>query len=309
MLTLYTLKTNMRKLTNQFGFHVLELCIVLLMVSAVSVIGWRVIAVKAQKKAVLSEQSTQYRYGVNSVQTFDTEMYDSNIWSSDHDQWVSSTQNPPDCPQPFQIHMPVSVDSVTSVLVPGQNRKGSYNSQSSHYAHSGGLRFDTSNHSDIQVSSPIDGYISRASVYTVDTEVQYAFEIYHPCGRLITIDHIRSLTEKFEEIIAPITPVTDQPKLVDVEPTLVKAGELIATAVGLELADATFIEIGYYDLTAINPAANSREFRHVHQGDALYSWHGLCWLESLPAASIIKLRELPAADTDQGKTSDYCSMP
>ena len=205
----------------------------------------------------------------------------------------------PDCPIPFQLASPADISSATSVMYPGQSRGGEYKPH-------GGFRFDTISDNTAVVLSPIDGQVVRGARYLVNGEVQYTFDIIHPCGIMVRLGHLRELTSKFQPIADAFPPAHEgDSRTTTVDPRVsVTTGETIATMIGTTADHNTFFDLGVYDLRQKNSAADDPDYAASH--DEELAQHGLCWLTMLPQADDNKIITLPAGDPTSGKTSDYC---
>ncbi len=218
------------------------------------------------------------------------------IWYHDT-EWRPSSK-PPTCPEPLVLQTPVNINLATSILYPGQTRGG-------HYKAHGGFRFDNSQNNDITVKAPLDGFLVRGSRYKEDGEVQYMFDIINPCGIMIRFDHLLVLSPKFAEVAERLP----QPKEGDSRTTTInfipiKAGDVVATAVGIKETSNVGVDFGVYDLRQKNKASKNQEWLSQHGGEQ--APYALCWLGLLPPADIVKAKNLPGADSISGKESDYC---
>jgi len=206
--------------------------------------------------------------------------------------------NHQDCLEPLIFPAPVDVKLASGVLYPGQERGGDYKPH-------GGFRFDGLISNEVNIYAPMDGNLVEAARHTSGSEVQYALYFLDDCGIVYKLDHIRELTPKFAEILSKI-PMggENDTRTTKVGPSIfTKKGELIATKVGLEATKNVFVDFGVYDLRKSNGVDYSgRNYYNVEQ----YGGHALCWLNNLeePAKSIVK--NLPGADGQNGKKSDYC---
>ena len=128
------------------------------------------------------------------------------------DGWNAEDGFAPTCPEPFQMTTPVNLAQVTAVLYPGQIRGGDYK------AH-GGFRFDSVASNAVPVVIPITGRIVQGARYLENSDVQYMFEIIHPCGMMIRFDHLLTLSPKFAAI-AETLPVaqTDDSRTTQINP-------------------------------------------------------------------------------------------
>lgn len=221
------------------------------------------------------------------------------------------------CPSPFVFQMPVDLSKATSVLYPGQVRGGNYK------AH-GGFRFDGSRPNEITVTAPYDAEVIAGARYRVNGEAQYTFDFAHPCGIRYRFGHLLTLAPKFQAIAEkfPMPEGLDS-RTTEVRPPIkVKQGEVIATAVGLNTGGPSiygeanpFVDWGVYDYRQKNEASQRSDWPTLHAAEDS-SWatyynsdiyqFAVCWFDWIPPEDKAKVLSLPAADSVNGKTSDYC---
>lgn len=222
--------------------------------------------------------------------------------------WLAVEGTPPACPEPFTLKSPSDLSKATAILPPGQERRGTFEGQGGNYKIHGGFRFDGLKPTDVTVSSPIDGYVYRGANYLIEGELQYTFDIIHPCGMLVRVGHLRELSEPFKKMAAAFPEakegdsrterITDYPE--------VKAGDLIATASGFNKGPNVFFDLGVLDLRKKNEISKTAAYQAAHADNKELAWHAVCWYDMLPSADAAKVKALPAGDPDSGKTSDYC---
>lgn len=209
--------------------------------------------------------------------------------------WKPRT-SPPPCPEIFIEQSPIDVTLATSVLYPGQERGGDYKPH-------GGFRFDDSKNSDIQVVVPLEGYVTDGSRYLEKGELQYQFDIIHPCGIMYRFDHLRELSPEFLAMAQQFRePVEGDSRGTWITPVLVDIGDVIATAVGVP--GNTGMDFGLYDLRQKNEA--SKKSAWLNETDSSQAPYALCWLTMLPEPDATIVQKLPAADGQNGKKSEYC---
>ena len=226
------------------------------------------------------------------------------VFDFDNKAWKANG-NPPKCPDPLVIDPPVDVNLASGILYPGQYRGGDYKPH-------GGFRFDNMANNLVTVTAPIDGYLDKASRHLEEGETQYSLYFINDCGILFKLDHLLTLTPKFQAIVEKI-PMGNEgdSRTTEVSPKVfVAKGELVATEVGFkdyQGAKNIFMDFGLYDLRTRNEASKNPAFAKEHKGEEEYSFNALCWLDYLnePSRSVVK--NLPAADGQSGKTSDYCN--
>lgn len=221
-------------------------------------------------------------------------------WSFNGDAWEPSG-NPPDCPNPVELMVPVDVSLASAVLYPGQTRGGNYKPH-------GGFLFQGKQNSDITVRAPMDATLVSGSRYLEQGEEQTLLFFINDCGLAYRFDHLLTLAPDFR-VLSDTLP---QPKVDDsrtarfAAPRKVKAGEVIATAVGFKNNLNVSVDFGVYDLRQPNDASKAAVFAQAHQNDKEQAWFGVCWFDLLAPTHKIAVKALPAGDAQMGKTSDYC---
>lgn len=202
----------------------------------------------------------------------------------------------PSCSAPLTLQTPVDINLATSLIYPGQVRGG-------HYKAHGGFRFDNSNADDIIVHAPLGGLVVSGSRYFEQGELQYMFDVIHPCGMMYRFDHLYTLSPKFAAIAEEFRqPVEGDSRGTKVNPVSVEADEIIATAVGLKSNKNVFVDWGVYDLRQKNKAAQDPAWLAEHSGDQ--APYALCWLDMLSPGDVAIVKRLPGSG--ETKQSDYC---
>lgn len=263
-------------------------------------------AVKSEAKpAVLpAPPKKEGTYSNTAQQTSESRVPDLVRWDYNRDGvgW-RALGKPPECP-PLEFASPADVRLATSILYPGQTRGQSVNAGDNYKPH-GGFRFDNRQTNDIAVRAPFSGYaLQGARNFVEGGEVQYSFDIVHPCGIMFRLGHLLELSPTFK-MLADTLP---EPKLLDsrtynIEPTYVAQGDLIATKVGI--AGNVFFDWGVYDLRKENNASQDSQYREKYWNLRWFTFHALCWLDYLSSIERAAVNNLPSADI-AGKTSDYC---
>ena len=221
------------------------------------------------------------------------------------------------CPNPFVFKMPVDLSKATSILYPGQVRGGNYK------AH-GGFRFDGLRPDEITVYAPHDAKVISGARYLVNGEIQYTFDFEHPCGVRYRFGHLLTLSPKLQKVADKFpSPKEMDSRTTQVNsPVEVKMGEVIATAVGLTKGgekmfngNNTFVDWGVYDYRAQNEASKSPNWKTLHANED-QSWsqyydseiykYAVCWFDWISKEDREKVLSLPTADSQHGKTSDFC---
>jgi len=209
----------------------------------------------------------------------------------------------PACSTPIVKQFPADINKVTSVIYPGQY-------WGSIYRPYGGLRFDSSANDEISVKAPFDGTVIDGGAYIADgteNDVQYAFDVMNDCGVMYHIGYLLTLSKPLQEIAKKFPPAeAGNYQTTKIDPALkLKAGSLLASAVGTASGKNVFFDFGIYDWRSPNAiSADQVWLSDVHHNNA-QAKHSVCWLDMLPKDESTRLRSLPA-DPVGGKTSDYC---
>lgn len=219
-------------------------------------------------------------------------------WSFNGSTWTN-TGTPPACSDPLIFDLPVDISKVTAILYPGQTRGGNYK------AH-GGFRFDSDN--NINVTAPLEANLVSGSRYIESGEVQYLFTFINSCGLAYRLDHLHTLSDKFQKIAdqLPEAKVDDSRTTNFNHPAEIAKGEQVATKVGFVNTKNVGVDFGVYDLRKTNEASTVAAFATAHENFKEFIFYGICWLKELPDELSQKVLALPAGDGASGKTSDYC---
>lgn len=188
------------------------------------------------------------------------------------------------CPDPLVLDTPVDLDKATSILYPGQVRGGDFKRH-------GGFRFDNKTNNQVEVTAPIDAVLTSASRYLEMEEVQYLLDFETECGIKFRFDHLLTLVPK----IAVEVEKLPSPKPGDSRTTNLSReihfakGEVFATAIGLK--NNVFVDFGVYKTNGIfeSPIANP-----------------ICWFDLLSKEAAQVVKDLPSADSQNGKESTIC---
>lgn len=276
----------MRKNTQGFA-HIL-IFVVVLVVAVAGVAAWKVFGSKKTES--------------NSVDPGTTEQSSESTvsWSMDGSEWKADG-TPPDCDNPISIPSPVDMSKATAILYPGQYRGDNYKPH-------GGFGFFNSSNDDITVTAPFDADVYKASRYYEMDEVQYMFVFIAPCGIMYKFDHLLTLSEDFQALADKLPEPTDgDSRTTNFDPRpSVKAGDIIATAVGFKNTGNITVDFGVYDLRSKNKAYESDSWKAEHQDDNEYAPYAICWLDYLSNGADTIANSLPGGDGVNGKTSDYC---
>lgn len=219
-------------------------------------------------------------------------------WEMTADGSYQPSATPPDCSSPLVLESPTDLSKVISILYPGQSRGGNYKPH-------GGFRF-TDGANEIEVTAPMDATVVDGGRYLVDGEVQYVFDFVNSCGIKYRLGHLRTLAPVFADLAEKLPAAQEMDsRTSQIEKQVkVKAGDTIATAVGLISTGNAFFDFGVYDLRQENEASKNPTFQAVHDDDRDQAWHAVCWFDLLSAENETKVRSLPA--TSPGSESDYC---
>lgn len=205
----------------------------------------------------------------------------------------------PECEESLMTDLPVTLENVTSILYPGQTRGGNYKPH-------GGFRFDNNSTNEEDVVAPFDGYLVQGAQYLAEGEIQYTFDIIHPCGIMYRLGHLRELTPNFQAIADKFPAATEDSRTTFVNPSVkVMKGELFATKIGIIGNNNTFVDYGVFDLRQKNEASKDPNYATKSQNNS-FATIALCWFDYLSAEDHATVRSLPAGDPTSGKNSDYC---
>lgn len=219
-------------------------------------------------------------------------------WEMSSDGTYTPSGTPPTCPSPLVLEPPADLSKAISILYPGQYRGGNYKPH-------GGFRFpDGAN--DVLVTAPMDASVVNGGRYLVDGEIQYTFDFVNDCGIKYRLGHFRTLSPAFAALAEKLPEAKEMDsRTTKIEPPVkIKAGDPIATAVGLTSVGNAFFDFGVYDLRQTNEASKSAAFQSAHADDPDLAWHAVCWFDLLSPANEAIVRGLPA--TAPGSESDYC---
>lgn len=284
----------MKKL-NQSGSHLLAMAVAIVVFCAVGFVGWRV-AGSDKKDDVKSVND-------GSSQKADSAKADDNTlvtWSWSGSKW-SASGTPTACKDPVKFaNTPSDLSNAAGVLYPGQTRGGNYKPH-------GGFRFSLSSN-NLEVKAVMDGYVASGSRYIEGGEVQYLFTVVNSCGIAYRFDHLLTLSPAFEKLAnsLPEAKVDDSRTTNFDKPLQVKAGDVVATAIGFKKTTNYSYDFGVYDYRKQNAAASDAGYVAKHQNWLSQATYALCWLDMFSATDSAKIKNLPAVDMTAGKTSDYC---
>jgi hypothetical protein len=222
-------------------------------------------------------------------------------WQFDGQKW-QAVGKPPICPDPLTFKKsPVKVSLASSILYPGQYRGGDYKPH-------GGFRFDNKKNEDVQVVAPMDARLVSGSRYIEAGEVQYLLFFVNNCGIAYRFDHLLTLSPRMQKLAEALPqPKAGDSRTTRLTPVEVKAGEVIATAVGFKNSGNVSLDFGVYDLRKPNEASQVPDFAKAHAKEMEQAFYGLCWFDLLPAADAKAVKALPGSGSGfGGDISDYC---
>lgn len=234
-------------------------------------------------------------------------------WSGSWAQGWTRVGAPTACPANLSavfIRAPFDVDDVVSIVRPGY-----LNPHSGYKPHSH-VRYSPSDADGRQVIyAPADGWLYSAAryqeAYTPGND-QVILDFFADCGVMWRFDHLRdgTLSTPLAAAIANV-PLREDSRTTRITPVRVKAGEVIATAVGATSCEVgrplclppggpnLFVDFGVYDPRQLNESARSDpSFLADAQGSS-FKGIGLCWIDLFPASKA-------AIEAKAEGISDYC---
>lgn len=220
-------------------------------------------------------------------------------WEMTNDGSYKASGTPPDCPNPLVLDAPTDLSKVVSILYPGQTRGGDYKPH-------GGLRFADGANEAI-VTAPMDASVVGGSRYLESGEIQYLFDFVNSCGIKYRFDHLRVLSAPFAALAERFPEAKDDDSRTTLinPPVEIKAGDTVATTVGMINTGNAGFDFGVYDLRLFNEASKNSTFRDANADDQDQAWHALCWFDLFSAENEAIIRNLPA--TGDNSQSDYCN--
>ena len=239
------------------------------------------------------------------------------MWMGDWKEGWKKIREAPTCPSDLSTlftHMPFDLSDVTRLRRPGyENLQQGYKAHGwLHYA-DGGMPDDDEFQ---RIEAPADGWLFSIAryreTYTPGND-QVILDFFTECGVMWRFDHLRDgkLAPSLQAIVDKVE-LREDTVGIRVTPVRVKAGELIATAVGVTDCIVTrpgcmngggpnlSVDFGIYDPRQLNAAAQADPaFLSNLAWDGAYKGIGLCWPELFPAWK---------SDLDRlaTGTSDYC---
>ena len=126
------------------------------------------------------------------------------------------------------------------------------------------------------------------------------FDFVASCGIRYRFDHLLTLSPKFAEMAEKLPqPKEGDSRTTHIDPISVKAGEVIATAVGFknnghdESSINVFVDFGVYDLRGKSMFQNPQSF-------------AVCWFNLLSESDEKIVRSLPSGSSESGTQSTLC---
>lgn len=218
-------------------------------------------------------------------------------WDFNGTKW-KPTRSAPACPDAMTIRLPIDITQASSVLYPGQVRGGQYKPH-------GGFRLDGTAYNAVTITAPMDAYVVDGSQHYEGADIQYYFDFVSPCGFRYRLDHLHTLSPTLAALAEQLPAAGVGSEAHFVTPKFIKAGTVIATAVGHP--DNVGFDLGLYDLRKRNAASASPAFQSAHSDMIGNAFFAVCWFDWLSAADEAAVRALPPGDGISGATSDFCS--
>lgn len=287
----------------QKGFHLVPIVLAIAAVGLIGFAGYK----------VFKNQDTKQANNTEILTPSPDEALQSDVrWENTSEGgWMAMNGAPPTCPSPFSLSDPSpQLRQATSILYPGQERTGEvFGGQGGNYKPHGGFRFDkTTKPEDVNVLSPINGYVYRGGQYLSGGELQYTFDVIHPCGYMVRVGHLKALSDTFQQYASKFPAAQEgdsRTERVEGFP-VVKEGDVIATAVGYSKGPNIFFDLGVFDLRRTNIASKDPAYQAKYASAKEHFYYGVCWFDMLSKSSSDFVKSLPAADPAAGKKSDYC---
>lgn len=286
------------KKLNQNGFHVIEFTIILVVLAAIGLVGFKVL----NKKPVDSNKSE--------TSTTKTVNNDPIKWAynESENKWFTQTGTAPACKEPFKFdNTPVDLSLLSVIGMPGSYR--GYN-----YKPHGALRADGSPDGKMDIKMPMDATLVGLKRYKEGTPetLQYLLTFESDCGIAFRFDHLYTLSPDFQKIAEttpePTSDTRSDPNLPFAR-TSFKAGETIATAVGFPATKNFGFDFGVYDYRKPNEISKNSKWAAIHNQYQSLEWYGVCWLDMFPGDDAAKAKQLSLVVVNPAKPniiSDYC---
>lgn len=234
-------------------------------------------------------------------------------WSGSWERGWMPVGKPPACPADLSslfTRLPFDVNDVTGIVRPG------YLNPHSGYKPHAHVRYAPSDADGQQVLyAPADGWLYSVGryreAYTPGND-QVILDFFTDCGMMWRFDHVRDgrLSDALASAIATV-PVREDSRTTRITPVRVKAGDVIATAVGATSCEVgrplcvppggpnLFVDFGVYDPRQLNEAARSDPSFLVGAQFESFKGIGVCWIDLFPASKA-------AIEAKAEGESDYC---
>ncbi len=233
-------------------------------------------------------------------------------WGTWADGWKQVAPAPP-CPKDLSTlftRLPFDLDDVTGIVRPGHQGDSGYKPHSH-------IRYSESDADGRQVIyAPADGWLYTAARYReafTPGNDQVILSFFTECGVMWGFDHLRDgqLSPAMAAAVANV-PVRDMDTQgTNVTPVWVKAGDVLATAVGATNCEVGrplcipsggpnyFVDFGVYDPRQLNEAALSDPSFLTGPNVGAYEGIAVCWIDLFPASKA-------AIEAKALGESDYC---
>lgn len=280
-----------QKQTQTQGFSVLELLFVLIVLIAIGVGGF-------------------FAYGRFQARNKANQPVE---WAFDEQEkaWFTKTGTAPACREPFKFdYAPIESSKIAAVLLPGAYRGFSYKPH-------GGFGTPEADMGKIEVRMPINATLVGLTRYYegMPPGLQYLLTFENDCGIAFRFDHIYTLSPELQKLAEQ----TPEPKRNDTRTspddtpprTKFKAGQVIATQVGLPSMKIYGFDFGVYDYRQRNEISKNPQWAAIHNQYQSLDWYGICWFDMFSDTDPNLLKTLSLEQTDTRrvvkKVSDYCS--
>jgi hypothetical protein len=213
---------------------------------------------------------------------------------------------PPYCPDKIVEQFPADPTQATSVAYPGQLQGDIYRTD-------GVIRFGNNPTNLVNIKAPFDGKIIGGAAYLPTSgapDVQYVFDVMNDCGMMYRIGSLLTLSPQLAGIAQSFPPPTKGvPVMTPVDAIPLKAGTLMATAVGTVGDHKVYLDWGVYDWRTVNALTRDplwiKDPRHLTP----MGKHAICWLTQLPTSNLTTtVSGLPADSKDGQAAGDYCKQ-
>lgn len=235
------------------------------------------------------------------------------VWEFDQQtlRWQAANGTPPACPSPFKFAQPpLDGANIQTVLLPGAYRGFSYKPH-------GGFGVPAATAGNVEVRMPMDATLVGLTRYLEGdpADLQYVLTFESDCGIAFRFDHLYTLAPAFQALAEQTPP----PKLNDTSSspadqpprTKFKAGDLVATRIGLPSMGIYGFDFGVYDYRQPNEISKNPQWAALHNQYQAQEWFGVCWYDMLPGIDPQTLNNLSLQQTDTRRTvkkvSDYCA--